>query len=72
MIIVRVNGKKVIALYTKNGERSTSDVYYVPSIKFNLLSIGQMIEKTCKVFLKNKVSIIIDKYLRRILEKHFR
>ena len=60
---VKVNGKGVIVVYTKNGKRRTiHDVYYVPSLMCSLLSIGQLLEKEYKVFFKNKVCTIYDKY----------
>jgi hypothetical protein len=40
-IKVRVNGKGVIPVYTKNDERrKIDDVYYVPGMKCNLTSVG--------------------------------
>jgi hypothetical protein len=60
---VRVNGKGVILVYTKNDERrKIDDVYYVPGMKCNMLSVGQLIEKKYRVFFKNKVCTIYDKY----------
>ena len=46
---------------TKKGERKTiSDVYYVPSMKCNLLSIGQLIQKGYNVFFEDDVCTIMD------------
>jgi hypothetical protein len=60
---VRVNGKCVILFYTKNDERRKIDeFYYVPGMKCNPISVGQLIEKKYKVFFKNKVCTIYDKY----------
>ena len=43
---VKVNGKGVIVVYAKNGKKRTiHDVYYVPSLMCNLLSVGQLLEK---------------------------
>ena len=43
---VKVNGKGVILVYVKNGERRIiHDVYYVPILMCNLLSVGQLPEK---------------------------
>ena len=65
---VKVNGKGVIVVYAKNGERRTiHDVYYVPGLMCNLLSVGQLLEKEYKVFFKNKVCTIYDKYPSRQL-----
>jgi len=53
----------VIVSYTRDGgRRKIDDVYYVPSLKCNLLSIVKLIEKMYRVFFKNT---IIDKYPRK-------
>ena len=60
---VKVNGKGVIVVYSKNGKRRTiHDVYYVPGLMCNLLSVGQLLEKEYRVFFKNKVCTIYVKY----------
>ena len=60
---VKVNGKGVIDVYVKNGEKRTiHDVYYVTGLMCNLLSVGQLLEKEYRVFFKNKVCTIYDKY----------
>lgn len=67
-IKVCVKGKGVIVVYTRNGDRRTINyVYYVPSLKCNLLDIGQLIEKRYRVFFKNNVCTIIDKYPSKML-----
>ena len=43
---VDVDGKGVINILTKKGEPKTiSEVYYVPSLKHNLISVGQLTQK---------------------------
>ena len=60
---VKFNGKGVIIVYAKNGKRRTiHDVYYVHGLMCNLLSVGQLLEKEYRVFFKNKVCAIYDKY----------
>ena len=50
------------SVLTKKGERKTiSDVYYVPDMKCNLLSIGQLIQKGYNVFFEDNVCTIMDK-----------
>ena len=50
-------------MYAKDGKRRTiHDVYYVPGLMCNLLSVGQLLEKEYKVLFKNKVCTIYDKY----------
>ena len=48
---VSVMGKGRVSVLTKKGEkRSISNVYYVPGMKCNLLSIQQLIQKDYNVF----------------------
>ena len=49
---VKVNGKT----------RTIHDVYYVTGLMFNLLSVGRLLEKEYRVFFKNKVCTIYEKY----------
>jgi hypothetical protein len=43
---VTVNGKGVVPIYTKNNHRrNIDDVYFVPGLKCNLISVGQLMEK---------------------------
>ena len=64
---VSVMGKGRVNVLTKKGEgRSISDVYYVdvyyvPAMKCNLLSIGHLIQKGYSVFFEDDVCIIMDK-----------
>ena len=59
---VSVMGKGEVKVLTKKGEKKTiSDVYYVPRMKCNLLSIGQLIQKGYNVFFVNDVCTIMDK-----------
>jgi hypothetical protein len=59
---VTVNGKGVVPVYTKNNQRRNIDgVYFVPGLKCNLISVGQLLEKKYIVFFKNKVCTIYDK-----------
>ena len=60
---VKFNGKGVIVVYAKDGKRRTiHDIYYVPGLMCNLLSVGQLLEKEYRVFFKKKVCTIYDKY----------
>ena len=53
----------MIAVYAKDGKRRTiHDIYYVPSLMCNLLSVGQLLEKEYRVFFKKNVCTIYDKY----------
>ena len=66
--LVIMNRKWVIAFYAKNGETGTiEDVYFVLGLKWDLLSIGKLIEKGYIVLLKNNVCIILDKHPSKLL-----
>ncbi len=59
---ISVMGKAEVKLFTKQGERKTiADVYYVPGMRCNLLSIGQLVHKGYNVFFVNDVCIIMDR-----------
>ena len=56
-----VTGKGRVSVLTKKREKKTiSDVYYVPSMKCNLLIIGQIIQKGYNVFFEDDVCTIMD------------
>jgi hypothetical protein len=58
---VTFKGKGNISIKLKNGDHSyIADVYYVPAIKHNLLSVGQLMEKCYTLFMKNCHLTIID------------
>ena len=55
-------GKGDVAFLTRKGEKKTiSDVYYVPGMKCNLLSIGQLVQKGYNIFFEDDVCTIMDK-----------
>jgi len=59
---VTVSGKGVVPVYTKNNEKMNMyDVYFVPGLRCNLISVGQLLEKGYQVYFKNKVCTIFDK-----------
>jgi hypothetical protein len=65
---VTVNGKGVVLVYTKKNQRRNIDcVYFVPGLKCNLISVGQLMEKKYIVFFKNKVCTIYDKFSNKQL-----
>ena len=50
---VKVNGNSVIDVYAKDGKRRTiHNIYYVPGLMCNLLSVGKLLEKEYRVFFK--------------------
>ena len=49
-----VEGRGKIKIYQKDGKPEyISDVYYIPNMKSNILSIGQLLEKGYKVYMEN-------------------
>ena len=66
---VEVKEKRNINILTKKGEKKhISDVYFVPGLKHNLLSIGQFFQKGYRVSFKNKVYTILEKFARTLVE----
>eukprot|EP00253_Pinus_taeda_P012184 PITA_12184 len=58
---VSVMGKGEVKIFTKQGERKTiADVYYVPRMRCNLLSIGQLVQEGYNVYFVNDVCTIMD------------
>eukprot|EP00253_Pinus_taeda_P024602 PITA_24602 len=58
---IYVMGKGEVKIFTKQGERKTiADIYYVPGMRCNLLSIGQLVQKGYNVFFVNDVCTIMD------------
>jgi len=59
-------GKGRFNILTKKGEKKyISSVYFVPGLKHNLISIGQLIQKGYKFFFKNDECTILDRPPRR-------
>lgn len=64
-------GKCVVAFVCKIGEKKTlKDIYYIPNLKHNILSLGQATENRCKVNMKTifvSVWFNVQKITRRQL-----
>ena len=59
---VFVMGKGDVNFLTRKGaKKSIADVYYVPGMKCNLLSIGQLVHKGYNVFFEDDDCTIMDK-----------
>lgn len=60
--IVKIEGKGSIILKCKNGEECVlQEVYYIPSLCSNIISLGQMSESGNKVILKGEFLWVFDK-----------
>ncbi|KAL0403671.1 UNVERIFIED_CONTAM: Retrovirus-related Pol polyprotein from transposon TNT 1-94 [Sesamum radiatum] len=68
--IVKVEGKGSVAINTRKGTRIINDVMYIPNLRTNLFSVGQMMEKgytlkfggdSCTIYDNNDKTLIIAK-----------
>ena len=58
---VEIKGKGSILLECKNKEqRVISQVYYIPNLRSNILSLGQLTENGCKVVMEEDVLLLYD------------
>jgi hypothetical protein len=59
---VEVKGKENVKFLQKNGRFGMiEDVYFIPEMKSNVLSVGQLMEKGFEIFMKNQTLHIKDK-----------
>nr|GFA39211.1 zinc finger, CCHC-type [Tanacetum cinerariifolium] len=66
---VQIKGKGSILLGCRNQEQKVvSDVYYIPNLKSNILSLGQLTEIGCKVIMNGNKLTLYDKS-RKLLMK---
>ncbi|GAA0169340.1 transmembrane signal receptor [Lithospermum erythrorhizon] len=57
---IDVIGNGVVAIASCTGTKLISNIFYVPDIDQNLLSVGQLVENGFKVIFANKVCLIKD------------
>jgi hypothetical protein len=58
---VPIKGKGTILIRLKNGEHQfITNVYFVPSMKSNILSLGQLLEKDYEIHMKNRSLLLRD------------
>ncbi|KAK2359039.1 hypothetical protein QL285_096166 [Trifolium repens] len=59
----------VVCIRSKDGRQAfINDVLYIPGMKCNLLSIGQLLEKDYKIVMENKVMRLMDPNIKLILK----
>ena len=58
--IVEVSGKGIVNVITKHGKKSISNVYFVPCLKHNLISVGQLSQKGYRVIFEKNLCTIFD------------
>ncbi|PNY15026.1 hypothetical protein L195_g011716 [Trifolium pratense] len=62
-------GVGVVCIRSKNGEQSfVNDVLYIPGMKCNLLSIGQLIEKNYMIAIEDGIMKVMDSNRKLILK----
>src|ERR1051325_2971519 len=60
-----------VMIMRKDGKRAViSNVLYIPGMKSNLRSIGQLVEKNYKVTIEDKMMRVVDANGRLILKAH--
>ena len=59
---IEVKGKGEICFSQKDGKQGRiEDVYYVPNMKNNILSLGQLVKKGYSIFMEEKAMFLKDK-----------
>ncbi|KAJ1700426.1 hypothetical protein LUZ63_000205 [Rhynchospora breviuscula] len=67
---IQVEGKGKVAVHTKeNGMRFIHNVYFIPSLSQNLLSVGQLLDSGYTIIFENKSCAIKDRNTNQILAK---
>lgn len=67
--IVHIKGKGTVAIKCKDGEeRILHQVYYIPSLRSNIISLGQLSEEGYKIMLSGEFLWIRDKKERLIMK----
>ncbi|KAL8154787.1 hypothetical protein AgCh_000227 [Apium graveolens] len=66
---VKIEGKGSITFKCKNGEeRVLTEVYYIPNLRSNIISLGQMSESGNEVTLKGKYLWVFDKKKKLLMK----
>jgi hypothetical protein len=59
---VEIRGRDTIVFKCQNGaHRALADVYFIPKLRSNIISIGQLDERGCKVLIDDGVLRVRDK-----------
>ena len=58
--LVDVKGQGSVLVQTRSGTKLITDVLFVPIITYNLLSVGQLLDKNYNLFFKNKMCEVFD------------
>lgn len=53
---VKIEGKGTVTFMCKNGEtRTLDDVYYIPTLRNNIISLGQLAEDGNRIVIKGEL-----------------
>ncbi|XP_074323095.1 uncharacterized protein LOC141660036 [Apium graveolens] len=67
--IVKIEGKGTIRIMCKNGEtRLLYGVYYIPTLRSNIISLGQLSEEGNHVFMNGENIWVYDSYGRMLIQ----
>jgi transposase InsO family protein len=65
---VSIGGRGTVMIKGRTGEqRVLTDVYYIPKLTTNIISLGQLEENGCRVQLEDGNLMVLDKYGRLII-----
>nr|GEZ07918.1 ribonuclease H-like domain, reverse transcriptase, RNA-dependent DNA polymerase [Tanacetum cinerariifolium] len=68
---VQIKGKSSILLGCKNNEQKiVSDIYYIPNLKSNIISLGQLTEIGCKIIMDGNKLTLYDKNKKLLIKEH--
>ncbi|GJY09430.1 zinc finger, CCHC-type containing protein [Tanacetum coccineum] len=66
---VQIKGRGSILLGCKNNEQKiVSDIYYIPNLKSNILSLRQLTEIGCKIIMDGNKLTLYDKYNKLLMK----
>ncbi|XP_076882412.1 uncharacterized protein LOC143530876 [Bidens hawaiensis] len=66
---IEIKGKGNVTMVSKTGEKKTfCDVFYMPKLKTNLLSLGQLDEEECKIEIANGILKLYDQKKRLLIK----
>ncbi|XP_076897571.1 uncharacterized protein LOC143550896 [Bidens hawaiensis] len=66
---IEIKGKGNVTVVSKTSEKKTfCDVFYMPKLKTNLLSLGQLDEKGCKIEIANGILRLYDQKKRLLMK----
>ncbi|GAU32405.1 hypothetical protein TSUD_220940 [Trifolium subterraneum] len=66
---LNAEGVGVVCIRSKTGDQAfINDVLYIPGIKCNLLSVGQLIEKDYKIAIEDRMLRLMDSNIKLILK----